>query len=366
MLKELIYTLLIDRQPAPETLLEQLLSVSVEQRADEAGMFRLVAGLTHTESGGYAPLDDDLFAPLTPVTLKVALGPAPPLTLINGYVTALKVQYGQSTTLEVVGMDAAGALMNLEEKVRTWPNMADSDVASMILGEYGLTPLVTATQPSRMAEETTVVQRSTDLRFLRYLAERNGYQFAVEADPAAGTPIGFFGPPRADGQPQATLSVNFAGDSNVSEFQVHYDMLLPAAAEAEGLAVADGSRQTGTADAPVTAPMGAKSTLDALPEKSLVRPVQTGLHAADELETYAKAVAERSSWAVTAEGAADPGAVGAVLQAGLPVLVRGAGSAFSGAWLVDRVLHEWRSGEYTMRFTLRRNATGLAGSEVFR
>ena len=31
-------------------------------------------------------------------------------------------------------------LMTLEEKVKPWPNMADSDIASAIFGDHGFTP----------------------------------------------------------------------------------------------------------------------------------------------------------------------------------------------------------------------------------
>jgi hypothetical protein len=46
-------------------------------------------------------------------------------------------------------------------------------------------------------------------------------------------------------------------------------------------------------------------------------------------------------------------------------MVRGAGRQFSGTYYVQKVLHTLTGDGYTQRFTLRRNALGLSGSESF-
>ena len=49
----------------------------------------------------------------------------------------------------------------------------------------------------------------------------------------------------------------------------------------------------------------------------------------------------------------------------LPIYVRGAGQQFSGIYYVDRVLHTFTGNGYVQKFSMRRNALGLAGQENF-
>jgi hypothetical protein len=49
----------------------------------------------------------------------------------------------------------------------------------------------------------------------------------------------------------------------------------------------------------------------------------------------------------------------------MPVLVRGAGRAYSGVWYVTRVTHSISTGAWTQGFTATRNAVGLTGAEIF-
>jgi hypothetical protein len=83
------------------------------------------------------------------------------------------------------------------------------------------------------------------------------------------------------------------------------------------------------------------------------------------LQTYAQGVVDRSTWAISAEGELNTVAYGGLLRAKRTVLVRGAGSLYSGTYFVERVLHTFTGSGYTQRFTLKRNALGLTGAEDF-
>jgi phage protein D len=86
-----------------------------------------------------------------------------------------------------------------------------------------------------------------------------------------------------------------------------------------------------------------------------------------EVQRYAQAVVDRSSWSIRAEGELNTVAYGGVLKAKQPVMVRGVGRQFSGRYYVERVLHTIAAdGAYTQRVWLRRNATGLTGRENFK
>jgi len=84
-----------------------------------------------------------------------------------------------------------------------------------------------------------------------------------------------------------------------------------------------------------------------------------------ELQVLAQAVVDRSAWAIVAEGELNTVAYGGVLRAKRPVSVRGAGRQFSGTYYVEKVLHSFTADGYKQRFTLKRNALGLTGSEKF-
>ena len=128
-----------------------------------------------------------------------------------------------ASTLEVSGLDAT-ALMNLEEKVVAWPNMPDSAVASSIFAQHQLVPRVDVTSPVLVEPEGTTIQRGTDIRFLRRLARRNGFDCYVQPDALTGVDTGHFRARSLFGTPDAVLPSNFGDDTNVSDFQISYDL----------------------------------------------------------------------------------------------------------------------------------------------
>ena len=78
-----------------------------------------------------------------------------------------------------------------------------------------------------------------------------------------------------------------------------------------------------------------------------------------------QAVVDRSAFAITAEGVVNAAVLGQVLRAKKPVLVRGAGTQFSGQYYVERVLHRFETNGYQQRVTLKRNAVGVLRQDNF-
>ena len=210
------YAIDLDHAPAPEELIEALQEVEVETSIEVASIFRLRIGIAQTATG-WSMLDDDLFTPLLPVTIRLTGGSTPAQTLINGYVASQVVTYAEQpgqSVLEVTGLDTT-MLMNLEEKVTSWPNQADSAIASTVFGTYQLTPRVHQTSPVISDPEGTIVQRASDIRFLRHLASRNGFDCYVQADALTGLDQGWFQPRQLSGRPQAVLSIATAETSRL-------------------------------------------------------------------------------------------------------------------------------------------------------
>jgi phage protein D len=365
------YTLTIGGSPAPSGVLAAIKQIEVEDHASMADMMRLRVAVAVREDGaGWTLIDDDLFTRLANLRITVAVGTGPALPLLDAYVVDVDTTFsGQPGTSELVvtAMDPT-VLMHLEEKVKAWPNMKDSDVASAIFSDaaYGFSPVVETTSLSRQENDHTLTQRGSDIQFLQQLADRNGYECFVALNDA-GVVEGHFHPPKPDAQPQGTLSVNLGSATNVNQFRARFDMLGPAVAKAATIDPDDAKSQSGDATEPAQADgMGGEpATPRDRPRTVLLS--QLGMAQAGEVQKYAQSVVDRSSWSIVAEGELNTVAFAKVLRAKQPVMVRGVGQQFSGRYYVERVLHTITGdGTWTQRFTLRRNATGLTRRENFR
>jgi phage protein D len=343
----------------------------VEDHSRMADMLRLRLAVAVKEDGsGWTVLDDALFTRLANVRLSVTIGSGPATPLISSYVIDVDTKFSNEPSgseLTVTAMDPT-VLMHLDEKVKPWPNMKDSEVANAIFADanYGFMPVVEATNWSHQEDDHTLIQRGTDIQFLQQLADRNGFECFVEMNDA-GEVEGHFHPPKHDVQPQGTLTVNTGAATNVNQFKAKFDMLGPATAKAATLDPDDASSQSGQADTATQGEgLGDTSAVPADRPRTLLLS-QLGMAQAGEVQRYAQSVVDRSSWAILAEGELNTIAYGGVLKAKKPVMVRGVGREFSGRYYVEKVLHTIvGDGTYTQRFTLRRNAIGLTGREDFR
>jgi phage protein D len=365
------YSLSVNGQPASAEVLNAMRRVEMEDHASMAAMLRLRLAVAVKENGsGWTLLDDDLFTRLAKIKLSVTVGSGPAVPLIEAYVIEVDTNFStepNGSLLTVTAMDSS-VLMHLDEKVKAWSNMMDSDVASSIFSgsDYNFTPVVESTEWTRQENDQTLIQRGTDMQFLQHLAERNGFEcFVTSSD--AGTIEGHFHPPKHDSQPQGTLTVNMGSATNVNRLQARFDMLGPATAKGATLDPDDASSQDGEAEqAKQTEDMGNTPSVSSdRPRKVLLS--QLGMAKSGEVQRYAQAVVDRSSWSIVAEGDLNTLAYGGVLKAKQPVMVRGVGRTFSGRYYVERVVHLiGGDGSYVQRFRLRRNAIGLTGQENFR
>lgn len=362
------YTVLVGFAPLPPPFLDGLRRIEVETSTERASIFRLHFELSQTAFGDWDVLQVDIFRPLVPIQIRISLGMGLSETLINGYIREAnlnnRTQPGAST-LDVVGMDAAGTLMNLHEKSMPWPNLADSVIATVIFGQYGIIPMAIPTPSARVILETTTIQRTTDIRFLTTIARRNSYECYIQPDPLIGLDTGYFGPPKTIAPPQGVLSTNFGISTNMENFDVRYDMLRPTSALAVALDDSTKAPLPGIAPAAVEPPMGLEPTLTRIIPPPVVRPAGTDAANAGELMSTSLSIANRSSRAIRGSGQVDGLKYSRVLRPGLPVLVRGAGRQHSGLYYVTEVRHTISTDQYTQSFQAWRNAVGLTGAEIF-
>ncbi|HSU40333.1 MAG TPA: contractile injection system protein, VgrG/Pvc8 family [Polyangiaceae bacterium] len=360
------YRLKVDGAPASAGVLAAIQEIEVEESLELADILRLHLAIDRNAAGSsWTVVDDDTFRRLRKLELAVTIG-SKTEPLIEAYVIDVAIEIAPTpgnSALTVVAMDAS-VLMDLEEKQRAWPDMSDASIARAVFGDYGFALAVDETQPTRQAVDHTSVQRGTDIQFLRQLALRNGYECFVEIDPGTQRTTGHFHAPRLDGAAQPTLSVHLGTETNVAAFKARYDMLRPTSVKAAGLDVETGEPQSASSDKSEQKSMGTTST-DARDKPRSVLLSNTGLSDAGELATLTQAIVDRSAWAVDAEGELDGEIYGALLRAKRTVLVRGAGTQFSGTYYVTKVHHHFAGGRYVQRFGLRRTATGVPRSQRF-
>jgi phage protein D len=372
-------------------------SLTVEENPEAPSVLRLQIDITLQDDGSWSYLDDDRFALFTSVSVKIGFisggGLAAALgsllggsdgndgmePVFDGYITNVNLSLGiepASTFLNISGMDTS-VLMSLEEKIATWPDMADSDIAEQIVSHYGVKMQADTTPTVHQQNDTTIVQRASDIQFVRDLAQRNGFEFYFETDKTSGNVIAHFQTPKLSETPQQDLAIQSGDQSNLRSFSARLTGQRPLNVKSEQMDVKANSPNTAQASDTQLDKLGANdaNSLIGGPLGSLVTPKDAqaqmlvlGPPTSDstELQTIAQAVRDEAGWFITADGEINSEAYQAVLRPHRLVLVKGAGKAYSGKYYVTRVVHEIKGdGSYTQKFEARRNARDLDGSEQF-
>ena len=371
-----------------------VVSLTVEENTGVANTFQLRLATVQQDDGTWKYLDDDRLAPFNRVTIKVGFSGGGGLAgalggvgggndgmvpVFYGYVTSVAVNLGSQpgeTHLEISGMDTS-VLMSLEDKIAAWPNLSDSDVVQQILTSYGVTVQADSTATVHQENDTTLIQRGTDLQFVRELAQRNGFEFYFETDKDSETVVAYFRAPQLDGTPQADLAIQFGEDSNLRSFSVRLSGQRPLAVKTQQLDVKSNGVNAAQAGNTQLAKLGDKD-LNALvgtmlnqlvtPRESQAQMLVLGTPTADatELQTMAQAVRDEAAWLIAASGEINSDAYQTVLRPHRLVLVKGVGSQYSGKYYVTHITHHLEgSGTYVQKFEARRNARDVDGSEQF-
>jgi phage protein D len=344
-------------------LYDDLIALEVELDDELTAMARLTLALLLRPDGSWTYLDDDRLALWRRITVTAGLEDDT-VPLLHGYITHLRPDLGagpEQCVLEVWAMDA-GVLMDRVDRLRSWTNKRDSDIATEIFQSYGLDPDVTNTRIVHDEEVSTIVQRETDLQLLRRLALRNGFDCHVDGD------TGHFGPLALSDTPQPVLAVQFGDETSVDRLRL----------EVNALAVTDVAMHqlhhvTGDLlDAAATSP--GEPLLGATPATGLVAPgmpsaqvvvAQTVATGAPEMAALCQGLRDRSAWFVTGEGEVAANDYGRVLRPRGTVTVKGVGETHSGVYLVTHVTHRFTAEGYRQLFKVKRNAVMPAGVEAF-
>jgi phage protein D len=383
------YTLLLNGCPADADLYASIATLEVEESMDLPAALQLKLPVVRTGSGEFTYLSDARFQPIanlsviatpgsggadgtldcTQNAVGAAFGKSPtPQCIFDGYALSHKIHLESGTTnsaLTVWGQDISW-LMNLTEKVREWVNVTDTAVANQIFNENSINPSDQNTddvQASHVENGRSLMQRGSDIQFLRSLARRNGKVCRIACADKPGARVGYFAKPKVDGNPAVTLTLTDVQNWTVNAIDLEWDATRPTAVIARQALFNDSDPNGVSADT-------SDSGLAALSDRTLAaftgQPMTVLLAApvdnAGELTLRAQSLLRETGWFVRCEGEADVERLGLVLRAGMVVAIAGIGALHSGRYLVWTVRHTITADAHTMKFTLVRNAVGKSPS----
>jgi len=360
------FQLLVDGSPVDEALYEALSLVEVEENVDLPGAIELSLPVDRTEDGDLTFVSDGRFKPFANLAVVAQVEDGPAHCLFDGYVLSHKVHLETgitASTLKVWGQDAEW-LMNLEEKAREWVDLTDADVASSIFGEYEISASSDNSSddsPAHNESGHSLMQRGSDIQFLRRLARANGKICRVTCGERPGERTGMFARPDLDAEPAAILALNDPGVWSVDALDIDWDVTRPTAVKARQALFTDDD-EDGVGSEPT------ESGLSLLDERgaadfagrSMTVLLTAPVDDAGELSLRATAVLREAGWFVRCEGEAEVARAKAILRAGTVVQLDGIGALHSGKYYVWSVRHRIDAEAHRMRFVLVRNAVGPA------
>lgn len=229
--------------------------------------------------------------------------------------------------------------------------------------EYGLTPDIKDPDKDDIIHDetvSTIIQRDTDIQFLKRLARRNGFECRINGK------TGVFRKPALSEKPQPTLAAHFGCETNLSSFEAGANSLSPMRVEMHQIDTVAKQTQTAKAESGQQRSLGKTAALSIEPpgsakKRMFVRhAVATGK---PEMDNLCRALFDEAEWFIEASGEIDSVSYGSVLQVAQLVPIKGVGELFSGLYYVTNVRHRFTLTRYVQLFEACRNAFTPTGDE---
>ena len=332
--------------PAPD-------SVQVIEGIHLPTTYRLHYEFSSTD-GDYPLLSDSHLEPEKELAVMV-MPDTTPKFLVCGPVTrhAVEILNGSdSSKLDVMGADRCIA-MDRADKSKIWSNVTDSTAVSSLLGDYELVPDVAVTSTMHSEFKHPLVQRETDLRFIRRLARRNGFWFWITSE-APAVNVAHFKRFASGRTADVELKMN-SPDANVDRISLEWDCERPVSATLKQVNLSDKS----TIDGSVT-----RSPMTGLANKALGDIVSASRDAhlivpgddAGDLSARAEGLLIDHGWFVSARLVVRLSVLKKVIRSHTVASLGGLGKRHSGNYIVSRVVHDIDATDHVMTVDLIRNA----------
>jgi phage protein D len=346
-----------------DELYEDLISLEVDLDDELANMFKIQIPLLQQADGTWKYLDDERFRVWRRVAIAAGFESGIE-KLISGYITHMRPVFNTEPNdcyLEIWGMDGS-VLMDREEQLKEWTNKKDSDIVSEIFSKYGFSPEVEDTEVIHDEAVSTIIQRETDMQFLKRLALRNGYECYVDGS------NGHFHKPRISQAPQPLLAVHFGDETNVNHISFRVNGLTPA--DVEMFQIDRNNKEIlDTAIGSSRQPLLGGTGYDDIPGAGIRKgKVYIGMNTVTshlEMTSLCEGFFHKAEWFVLAEGEIPANLYGHVLKVRGTVTIKGVGETYSGVYYVTHVSHLFGASGYIQIFSAKRNAIMPDGSENF-
>ena len=199
--------------------------------------------------------------------------------------------------------------------------------------------------------EGTTIQRGTDIRFLRRLARRNGFDCYVQPEPLSGLDRATSSRGSSPGCRRRCCTSSMGAETNVCGLQ---RPLRDDAADRRRRRRARRRDEGAAAGASLRRrceqPLGARAdAAAAMLPPPIVRPADTGLPRTAELQRGRAGDRRPLDLGGDRRGRRS-GSTSGVLRPGGLVTIRGAGRLYNGSYFVTRVRHTIATGGYAQRF----------------
>ncbi len=276
-----------------------------------------------------------------------------PECLVKGPVHSQQIQMlhgGQGTGLEVRGADSSIRL-DREFNSSVWSNVTDSEAVIAIVSQYGLIPDVRGTNTRHLETKHSLIQRDTDLQFIRRLARRNGYLFWITCNVLVET--AHFKRLSLSEQPKVDLIIN-RENNNISAFEIFWDVERPTSVEGSQLDLTNKSAIDGKVRESPQKSLGAKSLKKITNDVRSTHVAAPGDDAGN-LQARGEGVLIDTQWFIKARCQTSVKQLGKLVRAHMIVNVIGAGSRHSGKYLVSGVKHLIDATGHLMEIELIRN-----------
>lgn len=360
--------------PAPSLLTEALQSVEVTHSDEERSGFQITFQVGRSgpfDLLDYSLLSNPLLKPCNRVILIVTFN-AVPRVLMDGIITNQQLSPGNepgTSTLTITGEDVS-IMMDMEEKSVEHMVQDETIIANKIILSYPQYQLIPIVIPPPMIDPPIAivrvpVQQETDLEYLKEMADRYGYVFYIVPGPAPLTNTAYWGPPKRLDLPQRALSVNMGPDTNVkSPINFQNNALAPTLFSGKVQDSMTNQIMPVQTFASIRPPLASQPSL--LTQSCVRRKKFRAEDGLNIMQAFARAqgMTDESTDVVSAEGELDALRYGDILQARGIVGLRGAGYNYDGLYYVKSVTHTIRRGEYTQRFSLRREGVGAISPVV--
>ena len=359
----------IDTNQGPAADVAAMAEVVVSERMGRPTRFEIQLPATVLQ-GDYPELIDTRFDPGQPISIFAEDGAGGIDCLVSGEAdgqTIRVVDGGEGSHFTVLGGDVSIA-MDREVKATQWgaPGMTDGAVVMAICGTYTIACLPDLTAMSRMSLTHPLVQRKTDLAFIRQLARRNGCDFWVRSMGQRLGPLvhtAFFQPLSFDDGDLATLRCNARPDllnndpNTIDSIEIDFTTAAPTEVKASGLNIANVSDFTADTDLGNITALGTTPVAEIGAGPRIHRLTATGDTAGD-LTPKGDAVLAETQFFLSARTTTTAQRLRRIVRAHDTVRVMGAGSRHSGRYYVAEVTHRMNIDAHTMDLHLIRNAWG--------